>query len=423
MRSPIVIYNGHYPSSDSLNPLILNGTYIPADDALVAFNTIANCKGSGINIGYTDNGGNTYLPTGMKIANNVIKMTTGQAVYTDASNTALSFVSEGNIYDAASGLGISSTTGFTNTSMTLASRLNGILSPSALAVQDKAVNSSSYSSMLNGLDLQGQTRSTTYDVGCDELSGSGPVLYKPLDSSIVGAGKTTFVNQNSLTTILPKWIGVNSVGCDSIVYLNLTIQYCASNLNAKVFIEGLYNSPNNLNTPLVDILGNTNPNAADSVQINLWYADSLNNNNPAFSIKSVLYKNGTLNLSLPTKLFNKNCYIAIKHRNSMETWSAIPVTISGSTTYDFTTGLDKAYGDGINAPMKNMGGGVYALYSGNVDQDATIDINDMSNTENDAFEFAFGYNATDCNGDGASDALDMQLIENNAMLQIYTARP
>jgi len=56
-------------------------------------------------------------------------------------------------------------------------------------------------------------------------------------------------------------------------------------------------------------------------------------------------------------------------------------------------------------------------------QDPTIDINDMSATENDAFDFAFGYNATDCNGDGASDALDMQIIENNAILQIYTARP
>mgnify|MGYP003349968405 CR=1 FL=1 len=72
--------------------------------------------------------------------------------------------------------------------------------------------------------------------------------------------------------------------------------------------------------------------------------------------------------------------------------------------------------------MKNIGG-VYVVYSGDVNQDGTIDINDMSDVENDAFYFAFGYNITDCTGDGATDALDMQLIENNASLQLYLATP
>ena len=126
---------------------------------------------------------------------------------------------------------------------------------------------------------------------------------------------------------------------------------------------------------------------------------------------------------LPKSTIGSIYYIAIKHRNSIETWSATPIKISESNYYNFTDSASKAYGDGINAPMKDMGNGEYALYSGNTDQDRTIDINDMSNTENDAFNFAYGYNNTDSNGDGASDALDMQIIENNATLQIYTARP
>jgi hypothetical protein len=178
-----------------------------------------------------------------------------------------------------------------------------------------------------------------------------------------------------------------------------------------------------MNTPLVDILGNTDATASDSVEIALWYSDSLNNNNPGYNVKSILHKNGSIKLSLPTYLFNKSCYIAIKHRNSVETWSAVPVSISATTSYDFTTGLDKAYSYAGIAPMKNMGGGVYAFYSGDVNHDGAIDIYDMQPTENDAYNFAFGYNVTDCNGDGASDALDMQLIENNSLLYVFYARP
>jgi hypothetical protein len=73
--------------------------------------------------------------------------------------------------------------------------------------------------------------------------------------------------------------------------------------------------------------------------------------------------------------------------------------------------------------MKNMGNGVYALYGGDVNQDGTVDGFDLQATENDASEFAFGYNATDCTGDGASDGFDMQLIENNSALFLFMARP
>jgi len=40
MRTLIVIYNGTFASSDSLNPLILNGEYLPADSSIVAFNIL-----------------------------------------------------------------------------------------------------------------------------------------------------------------------------------------------------------------------------------------------------------------------------------------------------------------------------------------------------------------------------------------------
>jgi hypothetical protein len=148
----------------------------------------------------------------------------------------------------------------------------------------------------------------------------------------------------------------------------------------------------------------------------------LNNPMPAYSVKTILHTNGVANISIPAYMQGGYYYIVLKHRNSIETWSAAPVQLI-SSEYDFTTAAIQAYGDGVNAPMKNMGNGVFALYGGDVNQDGIIDGFDLQATENDVIVFAFGYNFSDCTGDGASDGFDLQLIENNAASIIYYARP
>lgn len=187
MRTPIVIYNGSFSSADSLNPLILNGEYLPADSAVVVFNTIVNCKGIGIRIGHNDNGNALFQPLGLKIANNAIKMSTGQATFMEPTNTSLTYFAEGNKFDAPNGLGLNNATGFNQISLLFGSRTNGILAaPNSLL--DAAVNTNNYTSLLSNIDALKQTRSTVYDVGCEELNGSGSVVTHPLDSSLVGAG-------------------------------------------------------------------------------------------------------------------------------------------------------------------------------------------------------------------------------------------
>ena len=47
----------------------------------------------------------------------------------------------------------------------------------------------------------------------------------------------------------------------------------------------------------------------------------------------------------------------------------------------------------------------------------------MMNAENDIINFNFGNISFDWNGDGATDILDMQIIENNSGLMIYYASP
>jgi hypothetical protein len=113
----------------------------------------------------------------------------------------------------------------------------------------------------------------------------------------------------------------------------------------------------------------------------------------------------------------------LKHRNSVELWSAALVTIAATTNYDFSSSLTSAYSDGFNDAMKWMSGNKYAMFGGDVNQDGSIDIFDAQIAENGATDLLFGYESSDCNGDGSIDAFDLQLIENNSTLLLFAARP
>jgi poly(beta-D-mannuronate) lyase len=192
LRSPIILYNGFYSVNDTTDPNH-SSVYWPADSCIVAFNTLVNCEGgAGIVLGFTDNGANIYQPLGVTIANNLIKMSTGQAAYNPPTNTQLTYLAQGNTYNAPNGVGLSSSTGFSNVTLNFGSRVNGILMPPSV-VQDAAVNTSTYSNLLNGLDANGKTRSSIYDVGCTELNVTGSVVASLLDSTQVGAGKPIIV--------------------------------------------------------------------------------------------------------------------------------------------------------------------------------------------------------------------------------------
>ena len=198
LRCPIILYNGLSANFDTTNPALAAG-YFPTDSVIVAFNTVVNCSGGGgIILGFTDGGNNKFQPKGIIVANNLVKMTTGQAVYLDPADTGLTYSAEGNFYSAPNGLGLTSAKGFTAKTLTFGARVNGNLTPPSL-VQDAATNTASYTSLLKSLDVNGQTRSAIYDVGAKELNATGSVIAIPVDSTKVGAG--TPINNMPVTLI------------------------------------------------------------------------------------------------------------------------------------------------------------------------------------------------------------------------------
>jgi hypothetical protein len=236
-------------------------------------------------------------------------------------------------------------------------------------------------------------------------------------STFVWNGQTLTANgtyQNTRT---------NMAGCDSIEILQFSIIPCPVSLNLNLFLQGYYVSNGQMSTPIFDKGLSSDSLATDSIIVSLWNVDSLNNPNPTYSVKALLKKNGQATASFSSVNRIKNYYISIKNRNSLETWSSIPLNLQAIANYSFADSMNRAYSNGTNSAMQALGSNRFALYSGDVNQDGTIDFQDLQDTENKSAEFSFEYDKTDLNGDGATDLIDLQIAENNGSLFIFYARP
>lgn len=124
-------------------------------------------------------------------------------------------------------------------------------------------------------------------------------------------------------------------------------------------------------------------------------------------------------LSAPTG----NYYISVKHRNTIEVWSANPVsyTAGSNTNYDLTSAQSQAYGSNLIEVSINPI--AYGIFSGDVNQDGTVDATDVSTVDNDAFNFVGGYVVTDLTGDDFVDATDFAIADNNASNFVSVVTP
>ncbi|MBK8981729.1 MAG: T9SS type A sorting domain-containing protein [Ignavibacteria bacterium] len=104
-----------------------------------------------------------------------------------------------------------------------------------------------------------------------------------------------------------------------------------------------------------------------------------------------------------------DCYIVLKHRNSLEIWSATPVRVfeDQANEINFTVAGNTYANNFFDAGKRTV------MHSGDVNQDGFIDLEDYSLIENDVWNFTTGYAATDLNGDEFVDLEDLSIIESN----------
>ena len=102
--------------------------------------------------------------------------------------------------------------------------------------------------------------------------------------------------------------------------------------NLRMFIEGYYLGGGFLQSVIDPI---NLPLLADSVSIS--FIDTNLSSAPVFEKKILLETDGWASTRLPLMLFGHSYNLRINHRNSIETWSKFPISISTASTYDLTT--------------------------------------------------------------------------------------
>lgn len=186
-------------------------------------------------------------------------------------------------------------------------------------------------------------------------------------------------------------------------------------LNLKLHVQGYYDASNNQMRPVKYNQDANSPyNEVETLDVELRNTSG----NFIAATTAKLKTDGTA-VCLFNNLVSGSYYIGVKSSNSVRTWSATPQLL-GTTplTYDFTNLATKAYGNN----MVNLGG-VYGLYSGDINQDGVIDGSDLPSLYNDIENSAYGIMSSDLNGDGAVDNSDLPYFFNNAANSVYSIEP
>ncbi|MBL7773229.1 MAG: M4 family metallopeptidase [Chitinophagaceae bacterium] len=250
--------------------------------------------------------------------------------------------------------------------------------------------------------------------GSTTLSASGASTYTWQPGALSG----TSVVVSPATTTTYTVTGTAANGCTATATRTITVIPCSNAvLNVKAFIEGYYIGGNTMNSVLNN-QGLPNPlSHADSLTVELHQATAPYAT--AYTFKGVQSVNGNMTCTFPGAAIGTSYYLVLKHRNAIETWSASPVVAASSFSYDFSNNITKAYGSN----QASLGGGVFGLFSGDLNQDMTIDVFDYLVLDPDVVAGSGGYLNTDVNGDGSVDVFDYLAIDPNIVNGVSAATP
>jgi hypothetical protein len=139
-------------------------------------------------------------------------------------------------------------------------------------------------------------------------------------------------------------------------------------LNLIAFLEGLYIGNGTMIAAPFSADGVSPSSIADTIAVELHNA--VGTHLLAYQTKGTLNTSGIATINFPATVNNNSYYIAIKHRNSVETWSSAPIQFSNAgTSYNFSSAASQAYASNLS----NVGNGIFAIYSGDINQDGSVD--------------------------------------------------
>jgi hypothetical protein len=185
----------------------------------------------------------------------------------------------------------------------------------------------------------------------------------------------------------------------------------------SVLLQGLYNGSGAMRQAYDDLGAHWPAGVADHITVELHNATTYST--VVYTVADVpLSTVGTATVTIPAA-YSGSYYITIKHRNSIETTTASPVSFSGTI-------ISQSFGSPANVFYGNLGlsfDGRYLIYSGDVDHDGFVGVSDMTLVDNQAFAFGYGYLTEDIDGDGFVGVSDMVIIDNNSANFVFAITP
>jgi len=142
-----------------------------------------------------------------------------------------------------------------------------------------------------------------------------------------------------------------------------------------------------------------------------------------------LQTNGSVQCVFPVCALYGSYYIVVKHRAAIPIWSANPITLSATTTYNFSNNLANIYAhsDVLVPTMHTINSGLYGMWMGEMIDDDFLDAVDYSPYDADVYLSGYGglyLLDGDFNGDSYVDAVDYgSVFDYNSNQGVYTQRP
>ncbi len=173
--------------------------------------------------------------------------------------------------------------------------------------------------------------------GVPTITASGPLTFCQGDSvTLTSSSGANYLWSNGATTqsIKVKSAGSYnvSVNCIASSPVTVTVNTCTIGLNLKVFIEGFYINGGSLVAVANPAL---HPTICDTIIVELH--DTTTTHTLISSARDTLNTNGMGKFYFPSNIKGHHYYVAVKHRNAIETWSKNAILFdSVMVNYDFT---------------------------------------------------------------------------------------
>ena len=273
---------------------------------------------------------------------------------------------------------------------------------------------------------------TAFTVTANHAGGGGPFHYSWNDNGL-GAGPYADAQSITLTT---NTLGnyqfdvtvSDSCGNSCVSTVNSgIIADCGVTLTSNIFLEGYYIGGGEMNTFLYNYdSGLPSPNPLiNSVMTDTVYISAMDSIDFSHALvdqqTGILKKNGDVTVTFsPAVAAGHQYYIKVNHHNHVETWSATPVLLTGSTTYNFLSAQSQAYARNQALTFDAL---YAAMYAGDFNQDGAVDGSDFLLFDPDNQNALGGYENSDVNGDGAVDGSDFLLYDPNNQNAIGAAVP